>query len=58
MYDKFISQGFTDILDISFNEELKNLQNLIFPMMINGTNQLQNSSTISWRSMTMLLLNI
>ena len=30
MYDKFISQGFTDIIDISLNEELKNLQNLIY----------------------------
>ena len=30
MYDQFISQGFTDILDINFNEELENLQNLIY----------------------------
>ena len=30
MYDKFISQGFTDIIDINLNEELKNLQNLIY----------------------------
>ena len=30
MVDKFISEGFTDIIDVNLNEELKNLQNLIY----------------------------
>ena len=28
MVDKFRSEGFTDIIDVNLNEELKNLQNL------------------------------
>ena len=30
MVDKFRSEGFTDIIDVNLNEELKNLQNLIY----------------------------
>ena len=30
MFDRFRSEGFTDIIDVKLNEELKNLQNLIY----------------------------
>ena len=31
MFDRFKSEGFTDIIDVNLNEELKNLQNLQYP---------------------------